>query len=139
MLCCAVLCYATSDQHLEPFVVVDESGPVGRVLDGDAVVLFNFRADRVIQLSKALEGGPEFGAFDRVRVPRDLRFVGLMQYDGDLQLPEHYLVQPPAITPPPSLSHHHHTHLIPPPPSLLHIPFTPPSAGAAARHHAHLG
>ena len=32
-----------------------------------------------------------------MRVPQNLRFVGLMQYDGDLKLPTHFLVPPPAI------------------------------------------
>ena len=36
--------------------------------------------------------------FDRVRVPKNLKFVGLMQYDGDLKLPANYLVPPPAIS-----------------------------------------
>ena len=44
---------------------------------GDAVVIFNFRADRVIELSKAFEYS-EFTAFDRKRWPKT-RFVGIMQ------------------------------------------------------------
>ena len=36
-----------NDQYLPPFVIVDDSGnAVGPVLDGDAVVTINFRADR---------------------------------------------------------------------------------------------
>ena len=47
-----------SDQWLPPFVVVDDAGkPVGTVEDGDAVVLFNFRADRMVQLSKVIVVG----------------------------------------------------------------------------------
>jgi 2,3-bisphosphoglycerate-independent phosphoglycerate mutase len=85
-----------SDQWLEPFVIVDESGnPVGPIVDGDAVVIFNFRADRVIELSKAFEY-EDFTAFDRVRWPKVL-FAGMMQYDGDLKLPANCLVPPPAI------------------------------------------
>lgn len=85
-----------TDQWLEPFVIVDEAGkPVGPVVDGDAVVIFNFRADRVIQISKAFEY-ESFDAFDRVRWPQT-NFVGLMQYDGDLKLPARFLVPPPAI------------------------------------------
>eukprot|EP00967_Tisochrysis_lutea_P098833 scaffold146297_cov26-Tisochrysis_lutea.AAC.3 len=87
-----------SDQNLGAFVVVDQAGaPVGKVEDGDAVVIFNFRSDRVVEISKAFETGPEFDKFDRVRVPKDLKFVGLMQYDGDLKLPTNFLVPPPAI------------------------------------------
>ena len=36
--------------------------------DGDAVVIFNFRADRVVELSKALEYR-DFDKFDRKRWP----------------------------------------------------------------------
>lgn len=54
-----------SDQFLESFVIVDDDNkPVGTVEDGDAVVIFNFRADRVVQLSKALEY-EDFKSFDR--------------------------------------------------------------------------
>jgi bisphosphoglycerate-independent phosphoglycerate mutase (AlkP superfamily) len=42
---------------------------VGTVEDGDAVVLFNFRADRMVEMSKALEY-ETFTAFDRVRFPK---------------------------------------------------------------------
>eukprot|EP00798_Chlamydomonas_sp_ICE-L_P003889 gene3889-13955_t len=85
-----------SDQNLDPFVIVDEEGnPVGTIEDGDAVVVFNFRADRMVQMSKALEY-EEFTSFDRERFPKTL-FVGMMQYDGDLKLPANYLVTPPAI------------------------------------------
>jgi len=87
-----------SDQNIGAFVVVDaESKPIGAVQDGDAVVIANFRSDRVIEISKAFEY-PDFAHFDRVRVPKDLKFVGLMQYDGDLKLPSNYLVPPPAIS-----------------------------------------
>ena len=88
---------AVSDQWLDPFVIVDDAGvPVGTIEDGDAVVLTNFRADRVIEISKAFEYA-DFTAFDRTRWPKT-RFVGMMQYDGDLKLPARYLVPPPAIT-----------------------------------------
>jgi 2,3-bisphosphoglycerate-independent phosphoglycerate mutase len=59
-----------SDQWLDPFVIVDDKGtPVGTVEDGDAVVLFNFRADRMVEMSKAFEY-PEFDIFDRERYPK---------------------------------------------------------------------
>jgi hypothetical protein len=87
-----------SDQYLDPFVIVDETGqPVGKMADGDAVVLFNFRADRMVEISKAFEY-TDFSHFDRVQMPSNLRFVGMMQYDGDLKLPSNYLVPPPEIT-----------------------------------------
>lgn len=85
-----------TDQYVEAFVIVDDEGkPVGTVEDDDAVVIANFRADRVVEISKAFEY-EDFDSFDRVRFPK-VKFVGLMQYDGDLKLPANYLVPPPLI------------------------------------------
>jgi 2,3-bisphosphoglycerate-independent phosphoglycerate mutase len=85
-----------NDQYLPPFVIVDESGKsVGPIVDGDAVVTFNFRADRMTMLAKALEY-EKFDNFDRVRVPK-IRYAGMLEYDGELKLPRHYLVSPPEI------------------------------------------
>ena len=83
------------DQDLPAFVIADERGPLGPVVDGDAVVLFNFRGDRAIEISRAFTE-PELGAFERGPLPQVL-YAGMMQYDGDLQLPPRYLVEPPAI------------------------------------------
>ena len=44
-----------SDQYIEPFVIVDEAGrAVGTIEDNDAVVIANFRADRVVEISKGV-------------------------------------------------------------------------------------
>lgn len=86
----------TSDQYLPPFVIVDENDKaVGPILDGDAVVTINFRADRMTMVAKAFEY-ENFSAFDRVRYPK-IRYAGMLQYDGELKLPAHYLVSPPDI------------------------------------------
>ncbi len=85
------------DQYLPAFTIVGEDGrPVGPVEDGDAVILFNFRGDRAIELSRAFEEGDGFDKFDRVRHP-DVLFAGMMLYDGDLGIPRRYLVPPPAV------------------------------------------
>jgi 2,3-bisphosphoglycerate-independent phosphoglycerate mutase len=85
-----------SDQVLPPFVIVDGDGaPVGPVRDGGAVVLFNFRGDRAIEISQAFEDDA-FPHFDRGSRP-DVLYAGMMQYDGDLQVPQRFLVAPPAI------------------------------------------
>jgi len=85
------------DQNLPPFVVGDADGPAGPIEHGDAVVFFNFRGDRAIEITRAFEA-PEgdFAPFERGRVPR-VRYAGMMQYDGDLRLPTRFLVSPPAI------------------------------------------
>ena len=84
------------DQYLEPFVITDTDGqPVGTISDGDAVILFNFRGDRAIEISQAFEDA-EFNKFDRGNAP-DVFFAGMLQYDGDLLVPKQYLVDPPVI------------------------------------------
>ena len=85
------------DQDLDPFVIADGGVPVGTVNDGDAVVFFNFRGDRSIEISKAFEGGADFDKFDRVRAPKVV-YAGMLEYDGDLHIPSRYLVAPPEIT-----------------------------------------
>lgn len=84
------------DQNLPGFVIADGDGPVGPIRDGASVVFFNFRGDRAIEISKAFER-ESFDAFDRGKRP-DVLYAGMMQYDGDEQIPERYLVDPPSIT-----------------------------------------
>jgi 2,3-bisphosphoglycerate-independent phosphoglycerate mutase len=84
------------DQNLPPFIVGDDA-PNGPIEDGDAVVLFNFRGDRAIEIARAFEA-PEgrLPKMHRARIPA-VRFAGMMQYDGDLAIPTRYLVSPPRI------------------------------------------
>ncbi len=85
-----------TDQYLGEFVIADSQGkPVGPIADGDAVVFFNFRGDRAIEISKAFTL-KDFDKFDRGRLPEVL-YAGIMQYDSDINMPPLYLVQPPKI------------------------------------------
>jgi len=85
-----------TDQYLDAFVVVNEKGkPVGPILDGDAVICFNFRGDRAIEISRAFTE-EDFHEFDRGPLP-DVLYAGMMEYDGDMHIPPNFLVQPPAI------------------------------------------
>jgi 2,3-bisphosphoglycerate-independent phosphoglycerate mutase len=79
------------DQDLPPFTVE----PRAPMQDGDACVMFNFRGDRAIEISRAFDDA-QFDKFDRVRHP-DVFYAGMMEYDGDLHIPQHYLVSPPEI------------------------------------------
>lgn len=83
------------DQDLPAFVVTDGDAPVGPIRDGDSVLLFNFRGDRAIELCRAFEE-EDFEGFARKQRP-SVRFAGIMEYDGDLHIPKHYLIDPPAI------------------------------------------
>jgi 2,3-bisphosphoglycerate-independent phosphoglycerate mutase len=83
------------DQDLPAFVIGDERNAVGAIKDGDSVILFNFRGDRAIEISMAMDYD-EFDFFDRGAKPK-VCYAGMLQYDGDLQLPARYLVNPPEI------------------------------------------
>ncbi len=85
----------TIDQDLPEFVIGQDGQPIGTVEDGDSVVFYNFRGDRAIEITRAFVE-PDFSRFDRVRTPQ-VTFAGMLQYDGDLQLPKRFLVTPPAI------------------------------------------
>ena len=84
-----------SDQNLPGFVITEGGAPTGRIEDGAAVILFNFRGDRAIEICRAFEDA-RFTAFERGPRP-DVLFAGMMQYDGDLKLPARFLVAPPEI------------------------------------------
>jgi len=85
-----------TDQYLPAFVVMDSTGkPKGKIIDGDAVVFFNFRGDRAIEISRAFTE-KDFNEFDRGPLP-DIFYAGMMEYDGDAHIPPNFLVQPPAI------------------------------------------
>jgi 2,3-bisphosphoglycerate-independent phosphoglycerate mutase len=91
-----------TDQFLPAFVVTEDGEPVGRVQDGDAVVLFNFRGDRALEISRAFEGRDLPASLDLRGsqgrpAPVDVLYAGMMEYDGDLHIPGRYLVEPPAI------------------------------------------
>lgn len=83
------------DQDLPAFVIERDGTPVGPIVDGDSVIFFNFRGDRSLEITKAFEAD-ELTEFNRGAKP-DVLYAGMMQYDGDLDVPEKYLVTPPAI------------------------------------------
>ena len=83
------------DQDMHEFVIANAAGPIGTIRDGDSVIYFNFRGDRAMEITKAFED-EDFDKFDRGPKP-DVYYAGMMQYDGDLGVPRHYLVTPPAI------------------------------------------
>ena len=83
------------DQDLPAFVIARDGEPVAKIANGDSVILFNFRGDRAQEISLAFDR-KDFDKFDRGDYT-GVKFAGMLQYDGDLNIPEHYLVQPPVI------------------------------------------
>ena len=84
------------DQDLPAFVVARNGAPVAKIANGDSVILFNFRGDRAQEISLAFDR-KDFDKFDRGDYT-GVKFAGMLQYDGDLNIPENYLVQPPVIS-----------------------------------------
>ncbi|MBQ9488717.1 MAG: 2,3-bisphosphoglycerate-independent phosphoglycerate mutase [Lachnospiraceae bacterium] len=84
------------DQDLPAFVIAKDGKAVGAMADGDSVILYNFRGDRALELSMAFDGDASFDKFDRGVVPK-VKYAGMLEYDGDLKIPQHYLVNPPQI------------------------------------------
>ncbi|MEY8257667.1 2,3-bisphosphoglycerate-independent phosphoglycerate mutase [Erysipelotrichaceae bacterium 66-17] len=84
------------DQDLPGFVIAADGEPVGKIEDGDSVILFNFRGDRAQEICRAFDEGDEFDKFDRGNKP-DVNFAGMLQYDADLNIPKKYLTEPPKI------------------------------------------
>lgn len=83
------------DQDLHEFVIAEKGKPVGTIRDGDSVVLFNFRGDRALEISRALDD-PAFDKFDRGDF-HGVKFAGMLEYDGDAHIPGRFLVEPPCI------------------------------------------
>jgi 2,3-bisphosphoglycerate-independent phosphoglycerate mutase len=70
-----------TDEFIEPAVITAADGtPRGLIRDDDAVIFFNFRADRARQTTKAL-AEPAFAGFSDARRPRNLFYVGMTQYE----------------------------------------------------------
>ena len=101
-----------TDEFIVPFVCTDAKGQaLTTIRDDDSCICFNFRADRVRQITRALcrnsELNPEAGrdlqaaedleaAIPRDRVPKNLHYVCMTQYDKKFTLP--------VVIPPESLN-----------------------------------
>jgi len=92
-----------TDEFVLPFVCVGNKGePLATIRDEDSCICFNFRADRVRQITRALtrnsglnsQGGSDLpGAADldatipRDRSPKNLHYLCMTQYDKNFSLP----------------------------------------------------
>jgi 2,3-bisphosphoglycerate-independent phosphoglycerate mutase len=75
-----------TDEFIKPIVVVQADGaPVGPIRDGDSVIVFNFRADRARQLTRAI-AFTDFDGFERAIQPR-VHYTTMTVYDRTFGLP----------------------------------------------------
>ncbi|HVX38819.1 MAG TPA: 2,3-bisphosphoglycerate-independent phosphoglycerate mutase [Gemmatimonadaceae bacterium] len=74
-----------TDEFITPTVIVKDGAPVAPMRDGDAVICFNFRADRMRQIVRTLTQR-DFDGFDRGAPPR-VTVVTMTAYDRSFDLP----------------------------------------------------
>jgi 2,3-bisphosphoglycerate-independent phosphoglycerate mutase len=78
-----------TDEFVEPRVIQQRGLPVGRVVDNDGIIFFNFRADRAREITRSFTK-KDFTAFNRKTTPRLSSFVCLTEYDETFDLPVAY-------------------------------------------------
>jgi 2,3-bisphosphoglycerate-independent phosphoglycerate mutase len=102
-----------TDEFVMPFVCTDSRGEaLAKISDDDSCICFNFRADRVREITRALcrnsglndKGGSDLsGAAEldatipRDCVPKNLKYVCMTQYDKNFSLP--------IVIPPETMTH----------------------------------
>jgi 2,3-bisphosphoglycerate-independent phosphoglycerate mutase len=82
----------TTDEFLPPVVLPGHAG----MADGDGILCFNFRADRVREILTALLD-PGFNSFPRPRLPRFAAALGMTDYSADLSARMDTLFPPPSM------------------------------------------
>lgn len=102
-----------TDEFIIPFVCTDDGGrPVATIADEDLCICFNYRSDRVRQITRVLARNIESGLtandardlpkadeldleIPRVSVPKSLRYISMTQYDSKFRLP--VVVEPESM------------------------------------------
>jgi len=79
-----------TDEFVKPIFLTDGNGnPLTTVTDDDAIIFFNFRADRAREITRAFTD-PNFTEFERPERPRLSDYVCMTQYDEQFTLPMAY-------------------------------------------------
>ena len=74
-----------TDEFIKPVVIAPDGSPVAPMRDGDSVICFNYRSDRMRQIVSALVN-PKFEGFDVSGRPK-LTLVTLTSYDRTFAVP----------------------------------------------------
>jgi 2,3-bisphosphoglycerate-independent phosphoglycerate mutase len=72
------------DEFIVPIVIEEDGEPIATVQDNDAILFFNFRPDRAIQLSKAVTQD-DFDGFDRGERPSGVKLATMTHYTDDIE------------------------------------------------------
>lgn len=71
------------DEFVVPTVIEKDGQPVATVADNDAVIFFNFRPDRAIQLSRAISE-VDFSEFDLGDRPKNVKLLTMTKYNDEM-------------------------------------------------------
>src|SRR5205085_7308275 len=82
-----------TDEFITPVLVGDEA----RIRPGDSVIAFNFRPDRMRQITRAL-AEPAFSEVDRDGAEPIERYTTMTQYEEDWTYPVAFAPEHPAVT-----------------------------------------
>ena len=74
------------DEFIKPSVIDGSSEPPGLVANGDAVIFYNFRADRTREITRAFIE-KDFNQFHRIKTPAISNYICFTQYDKKFDLP----------------------------------------------------
>ena len=74
-----------TDEFVKPIVISEQGQPAATVKDGDALIFFNFRADRAREITRAFVDH-DFKGFERNVTPK-LHFVCMTCYDVTIEAP----------------------------------------------------
>lgn len=73
------------DEFVVPFVVTDDNAqPVATIEDNDAIIFFNFRPDRAIQLSAVFTNDEYKGFVESDKQLQNVKFVSFTHYSDDV-------------------------------------------------------
>lgn len=73
-----------TDEFVIPFSIQEHGEPVATIGDNDAVIFFNFRPDRAIQLSKVFTNEGFDGFAVSSKHPKNLKFVSFTHYSDEV-------------------------------------------------------
>jgi 2,3-bisphosphoglycerate-independent phosphoglycerate mutase len=83
-----------TDEFVEPSVIVGADGaPVGLIRDGDELMMYNFRADRMREIVRVFND-QSFAEFKKIVSPR-VNITCLTEYDAKFNLPVAFDSHPP--------------------------------------------
>ena len=73
------------DTDIIPAVITDDKGEVKKIEDGDGIIFFNFRNDRMKQIVSSFVT-PGFKEFHRTHTPKDLLVATMTNYSEDFDV-----------------------------------------------------